>query len=139
MTKRGRGRPRKLTPKQAREIVDAYFEEIEKHKEDRDIHKKVPTVSGLCVKLGIDRVTLFAWSREKTEYSNIARSARTRLQQFWEPLLLRPGSGQGVSFWLRNQGWNDDKTAVQAEAKHSDGSSIKVTFSVVGTDQQLAV
>lgn len=63
-----------------------------------------PSVSGLCLYLGIDRST---WQNYRTDFPEVTEEARARIEVYLEgELLTREKSVQGIIFNLQNNyGW----------------------------------
>lgn len=67
-----------------------------------------PSVSGLCLHLGIDRST---WQNYRAESPEITEEARARIEAYLEgELLTRKKSVQGIIFNLQNNyGWREKR------------------------------
>ena len=67
-----------------------------------------PSVSGLCLHLGIERST---WQNYRTEFPEITEEARARIEAYLEgELLTRKKSVQGIIFNLQNNyGWREKR------------------------------
>ena len=130
-----KGRPRKYTAAKFREAVDKYFRSIStlvpvmgidgENALDMDGNEIVrtayavpPTVSGLCLKLGIDRRTWANYAdpekhggtKEKpSAYAKVCDDVKLRIEAYLnEQLLVREKSVQGVIFNLSNNfGWSE--------------------------------
>ena len=75
---------------------------------------EAPTVSGLCLLLGIDRATLLNYENKNPEFFNIVKKAKTIIQEYAEQRTYHPGSAVGGIFNLKcNFNWrdNDDQSA----------------------------
>jgi hypothetical protein len=71
--KRGRGQPKAFATVEALEAAcDEYFEKMQKE-------KRPTTMSGLAVHLGVDRTTLFNYSKDD-EYFNTIKRAKARVE-----------------------------------------------------------
>lgn len=65
-----------------------------------------PTVSGLCLALGVSsRQTLLNYEG-KPEFLDVVKTARLKLENAWESALSESNVA-GTIFWLKNQGWSD--------------------------------
>ncbi len=119
-------RPKKYSKKELEEAIEKYFRSISALREARDKNGRVlqnadgeaimvteyavpPTVSGLCLYLGIDRST---WQNYQDEEENpqlcgVIKKAKARIEAYLEEqLLLREKSVQGIIFNLQNNyGW----------------------------------
>lgn len=126
------GQPRKYTPRALQRKIKEYFDTCDgkyMDKKNVDDPEFIPTVSGLCVWLGVERATLLRWSKEKNdEYNIIANNALNRLRKHWESFLVAKNA-TGAMFWLRNHGWTADIAGNKLEAEGSnDGKGIKITI-----------
>lgn len=126
----GAGRPKKYTKKGLETAVEGYFASIS-HKvrvldEDgeavyNDVGESIwvreyirpPTVSGLCLYLGIDRSTWqnYADPRLHPEFRKITAYAKMRMEAYLEEqLLTREKNVQGLIFNLQNNyGWREKR------------------------------
>lgn len=132
-----KGRPRKLTAAQFRSAVDQYFRSIStlvpvmgidgENALDMDGNAIVrtayvipPTISGLCLKLGIDRRTWANYADplknggkpdKPSAYSRVCDDVKLRIEAYLnEQLLTREKSVQGVIFNLSNNfGWAEKR------------------------------
>ena len=139
------GRPRKYTAKQFREAVEKYFRSITtlvpimgidgENALDMDGNEIVktayvipPSISSLCLKLGIDRRTWANYAdpvknggseKKPSAHSKICDDAKLRIEAYLnEQLLIREKSVQGVIFNLSNNfGWSE---------KHQHSQTIEV-------------
>jgi len=117
------GRPKKYTAKAFREAVDAWFRSITVEVQEDDvinldgdpvtkmIYAVPPTISGLCIKLGIDRSTWqnYADEEENPKHAAVCADVRLRIEAYLEEqLLTREKSLQGIIFNLQNNyGWKE--------------------------------
>jgi hypothetical protein len=129
------GRPRKYTAKQFRDAVKRWFDKITtlvpmmdpmgENILDMDGNPVVrkayvipPTVSGLCLELGIDRKTWQNYADplknggkpdKPSAHSKVCDDARLRIEAYLEEqLLTREKSLQGIIFNLQNNyGWSE--------------------------------
>lgn len=117
------GRPKKYTAKAFREAVDAWFRSITVevcdeaviNMDGEPIRRKVyavpPTISGLCLALGIDRKTWqhYADGNLNPRHAPICEDVRLRIEAYLEgQLLTREKSLQGIIFNLQNNyGWRE--------------------------------
>lgn len=128
--KMGAGRPKKYTKKSLKDAVDKYFKSIscthfakdlsgEEIINDNGEKVKVtsfvipPSITGLCLYLGIDRST-FQNYLERDRHLDlypIATQAKARIEEYLERQLLTRDKGlQGIIFNLQNNyGWKDKK------------------------------
>ncbi len=130
-----RGRPRKFTAARFGEAVEKYFSSISTMQPlfdpigenvlDMDgnpivriVYAIPPTISGLCLKLGIDRRTWQNYAdplknggteKKPSAHSRICDDVKLRIEAYLnEQLLLREKSVQGVIFNLSNNfGWSE--------------------------------
>ena len=126
----GAGRPKKYTKKSLREAVDGYFASISRKVRVLDddgeaVYNDVgdsiwvteyirpPSVSGLCLYLGIDRSTWqnYADRELHPEFAEIIAMARVRMEAYLEEqLLTREKNVQGLIFNLQNNyGWREKR------------------------------
>lgn len=112
----GAGRPKKYTKKSLQEAVDGYFSSISRDGGGEAWaaeYKKPPTVSGLCLYLGIDRSTWQNYSDRSLhpEFAEITAMARVRMEAYLEEqLLTREKNVQGLIFNLQNNyGWREKR------------------------------
>lgn len=68
------GQPTKRTPELYKKIQE-YIEEAVPE------NTKIPTVEGLCLKLGIHRDTLYQWAKEYPEYSDTIRLIKLKQKE----------------------------------------------------------
>lgn len=91
------GRPLKWkNPKVLKKLVDEYFE-------NNTINK---TLSGLANYLNITRSTLYEYDK-KDKFSDIIKTARSRIETIYEERLVYGDRPTGVIFALKNMGWKD--------------------------------
>ncbi len=121
-------RPKKYTRKTFEEAVERYFRSISGMREARNgigqpllndegepimarVYAVPPTISGLCLFLGIDRSTWqnYCNAEEEPEMARVAAQARARMEAYLEEqLLTREKSVQGIIFNLQNNyGWKN--------------------------------
>jgi len=134
-------RPKKYTDKTFEEAVERYFHSISGMREARNglgqpilndegapiyvrVYAVPPTISGLCLFLGIDRSTWQNYGDTESEPKKAAvvRSARARIEAYLEEqLLTREKSVQGIIFNLQNNyGWkNKTEVEIGAETRKS--------------------
>ena len=105
------GAPMKYDPETFKTKIDEYFIFIKDENEKRKVCKdkiKPPTMSGICVFLGISRDT---WSEyaKKPEFSETIKKTRTIVENFVEEGLLNGSVNTiGAIFNLKNNfGWVD--------------------------------
>ena len=138
------GRQKKYTKKTLEEAIDLYFRSISGLRQARNgigapildddgepimvrVYAVPPTISGLCLYLGIDRSTWQNYlNREANpDMAGVAEYARARIEAYLEEqLLVREKSVQGIIFNLQNNyGWKN-KTEVElgAETRKSAAS-----------------
>jgi hypothetical protein len=114
--KKGRGRPPLWKdPIELKELVLDYFQSEE--------GQNKPTFAGLAYFIGIDRKTLFNYSK-KDEFFPTIKKARDRIELFYEQkLMFDDGPKTGVIFALKNWGWSDN-----SKIDHTtDGEKMSVT------------
>ena len=126
----GAGRPKKYTRKSLQKAVDGYFASISRKVRVVDddgeaVYNDVgdsiwvteyirpPTVSGLCLHLGVDRSTWqnYADPRLHPELAEITAYAKVRMETYLEEqLLTREKNVQGLIFNLQNNyGWKEKR------------------------------
>lgn len=112
----GAGRPKKYTKKSLEAAVKGYFAGISKGGDGSPWaaeYKRPPTVSGLCLYLGIDRSTWQNYADPKLhpELREITAYARMRMETYLEEqLLIREKNVQGLIFNLQNNyGWREKR------------------------------
>lgn len=100
-------------PKKYKDLI-LFDEKIETFFDTCKETKKIPTLTGLAIQLGMDRSTLLEYSREE-RFSPSIKKARARIEEVIEDRLINGKPPIGLIFWLKNNaGWKD----VQ-ETKHS--------------------
>lgn len=120
------GRPRKYTAQQFEEDANTYFDSISSYEplmdaENRTVLNKnglpifrvvymvPPTISGLCLALGIDRSTWqnYADKDKNPAHAKVCERIRLKIEAYLEEqLLTRERSVQGIIFNLSNNfGW----------------------------------
>lgn len=106
-------RPKKYTKKGLETAVEGYFASISGGEAWEAEYKRPPTVSGLCLYLGIDRSTWQNYADPKLhpEFQEITAYAKTRMEAFLEEqLLTREKNVQGLIFNLQNNyGWREKR------------------------------
>jgi hypothetical protein len=69
------GRPTKYV-EALRPLISEYLEEAIPQ------NMKIPTVEGLCLKLGINRDTAYAWAKDYPEFSDTLELIKTKQKEF---------------------------------------------------------
>lgn len=93
-------------------LIDAYFKEADDKKEH-------PTITGLALKLWIDRSTLLDYSK-KDKFSFPIKEARQKILNYTEKLLLSKDKfTPGQIFYLKNNYKNDYQDKIEIDNKHS--------------------
>ena len=125
--KNGPGRPRKYKTKKALETaIDGYFNSISRtvpvicgreQAENDDgepmyqtQYLRPPTISGMCLYLGIERSTWQNYCDRKLhpEFAEITAMARGRIEAYLEEELVTRDKVQGIMFNLQNNyGWRN--------------------------------
>ena len=113
-TTMGAGRPKKYTKKGLEKAVEGYFDSISRGGNAWSAeYTRPPTVSGLCLYLGIDRSTWqnYADRELHPEFQKITAYARMRMEAYLEEqLLTREKNVQGLIFNLQNNyGWREKR------------------------------
>lgn len=109
------GRPKKYTKKGLETAVEGYFSSISRDEREawEAEYKRPPTVSGLCLYLGIDRSTWQNYADPKLhpEFREITAYAKMRMEAYLEEqLLTREKNVQGLIFNLQNNyGWREKR------------------------------
>ena len=75
MPKHPGGRPTKYV-ETLKPLIQEYLEEAIPQ------NMKIPTVEGLCLKLGINRDTAYAWEKEYKEFSDTLELIKTKQKEF---------------------------------------------------------
>lgn len=124
------GRPRKMTAREFRAAVEKYFRSITVGEVNEDIimmdgepltrivYVVPPTISGLCLELGIDRRTWANYAdplknggteEKPSGYARVCADVKLRIEAYLEEqLLTREKSLQGIIFNLSNNyGWSE--------------------------------
>lgn len=131
------GRPRKYSKKTLKEAVDRYFKSISteaplKDERGRTIKDRngqavrmikyftPPSVTGLCLALGIDRSTWQNYAADGAETAEVCAEARAVIELYLEEqLVTKEKSVQGIIFNLQNNyGWKQRQTI---DINHSAG------------------
>ena len=112
------GRPPKYkTIKELQEKIDQYFIEVKEIEEDH------PTLTGLALFLGFaDRQSMYDYEKNEM-FSCTIKKARTKIEQFYEKHLLKPGVATGAIFALKNFKWTDKQ-----EIEHSGDMNININL-----------
>ena len=71
-----------------------------------DEDKRKYTITGLAVHLGMTRKMLIEYGERET-FKKVILTARSRIEQQVEEILLSGKSQAGAIFWLKNAGWTD--------------------------------
>lgn len=106
------------TPDEAEAIIAEYFDERmatvpltidgQPVEEDgrqilHDIWIKPPTVAGIALALGVDKVSFLRWTQnEKSPYHKIAKAAKQKIEEYLEERLDTARQTDGVKFNLTN-------------------------------------
>jgi len=111
-------------------------EQIEKSLEEFLKGNETPTITGFCLKLGIDRQTILDWKREANGYSGIAKKILYTFEQRHEANLFnsKGGGSTGSIFWLKCHGWNDGSSKehkVEAVSTPDGGHKVTVNWNVM--------
>ena len=93
------GRPRLFTS------VEDIEKKIEIYKDYLKANEKPPTIAGLAYFLGVDRVTLFNYSK-KDKYFNTIKKYRDWVMMNLEEVGIDKGNG-GIIFLMKNYGYTD--------------------------------
>jgi hypothetical protein len=94
------GQPKKF--KSAKDLQNA----IDKYKQYLEDEKKPPTIAGLAYYTGINRTTIYNYSK-KDEYFNTIKEFRDWIIMNYEELAISQNSTSGVIFLLKNYGYTD--------------------------------
>lgn len=135
------GRPKKYTDKTFEEAVEQYFKSISGMRQARNglgqpilndegepimvrVYAVPPTISGLCLFLGIDRSTWqnYGDTENEPKKAKAVMAARAKIEAYLEEqLLTREKSVQGIIFNLQNNyGWkNKTEVEIGAETRKS--------------------
>lgn len=79
-----------------------------------------PSISGICISLGIERSTWqnYADAKRYPKHAKVCERARMRIECYLEELLsTKEKSVQGVIFNLQNNYWNREKAAEESAAR----------------------
>ncbi len=132
MAKKRAGRPRKYkSEKELLKATESYFNSIGRTKEMRDEKGEVvfndlgeavllreyfvpPSVTGLCLYLGIDRST---WNNYEEIYPEATKSAMIVFESYLEEELIKRKNGvTGIIFNLQNNyGWKEKRDNAQSD------------------------
>lgn len=118
------GRPAKYnSPEEMQALIDKYFEECEEKGE-------VPTVTGLCYALDLDRKCLLSYERMlendrfkrfddtvKVGFVHAIKKAKKYIEMNYEKALFNKNSAVGAIFTLKNNYGYVDKTETVVENK----------------------
>lgn len=149
------GRPKKYTAAEFEEAVERYFARISRTRMLKDDDGKVvyddageaitytdwlrpPTITGLCLTLGIDRSTWqnYADAQKNRGHAAVCERARMRIECYLEELLsTKEKSVQGVIFNLQANYWSREKAAEQAERQKSplEGMSMAEKLALISS------
>lgn len=154
------GRPKKYTKKSLKEAVERYFRSISRTIPAKDLAGHVirnddgedimvteyvvpPSISGLCLYLGIDRSTWqnYADATQHPEHQRVTADARARIEAYLEEQLLTREKGlQGIIFNLQNNyGWKQkQEVELGKETRRTmatEGMSIKEKLAFISAEQ----
>ena len=136
----GAGRPKKYTAAEFEAAVERYFARVSRTREMKGSDGAVvyddegeaityiewlrpPTISGLCLALGIDRSTWqnYADRSKNPRHAPVCEQAKMRIECYLEELLsTKERSVQGVIFNLQANYWSRERAAAeQAEGRRS--------------------
>lgn len=159
----GAGRPKKYTKAGLQKAVDGYFAGISRTVTARDEHGDLmyndagfeikitqyirpPSVSGLCLYLGIDRSTWQNYGDAGLcpELAGVVAQARMRMEAYLEEqLLTREKNVQGLIFNLQNNyGWREKREVElggetrQAVAAGTQAQSMSIAEKVALLEEQ---
>lgn len=143
------GRPKKYTKKSLKEAIDGYFESISYTSHVRDalgrticndsgepikmiVYAVAPSITGLCLHLGIDRSTWQNYCDKKIhpEFHKITSEARAKIEAWLEQELnTREKNVQGIIFNLQNNyGWKDKKEIGLDESTRESVAAAKISL-----------
>jgi hypothetical protein len=107
------GRPRKFkTVEDMQKLIDAYFEscwcdEIDELGNVRKVNIRPYTVTGLCIALDTNRMSLLEYQKDD-EFAYAIKRAKAKCENFAEESLFMGKNPAGVIFSLKNNyGWKD--------------------------------
>lgn len=116
-------------PEQLKKDIEDFF--IECKEENR-----VPTITGLAVKLDTTRRTLLDYENQivktlddniKKEISHTIKKAKARIESEYEQALMDRGKTTGAIFTLKNNyGWQDKQEIIQTSNNKTDLSGLTV-------------
>lgn len=116
-------------PEQLKKDIEEFF--IECKEENR-----VPTITGLAVKLDTTRRTLLDYENQivktlddniKKEISHTIKKAKARIESEYEQALMDRGKTTGAIFTLKNNyGWQDKQEIIQTSNNKTDLSGLTV-------------
>lgn len=116
-------------PEQLKKDIEEFF--IECKEENR-----VPTITGLAVKLDTTRRTLLDYENQivktlddniKKEISHTIKKAKARIESEYEQALMDRGKTTGAIFTLKNNyGWQDKQEIIQVSNNKTDLSGLTV-------------
>lgn len=129
------------TPEEVQEIAQAYFEKFPKIEEAKNETQKaqakenasiglLPTMSGLCLKLGFCDLRQFDDYEKKPRFRAVFKAVRLRLLSYWETALATGKGTQGVTSWINYV----TSGAFLGKTADSSGSRGAVAVVVVGAD-----
>ena len=116
-------------PEQLKKDIEEFF--IECKEENR-----VPTITGLAVKLDTTRRTLLDYENQivktlddniKKQISHTIKKAKARIESEYEQALMDRGKTTGAIFTLKNNyGWQDKQEIIQTSNNKTDLSGLTV-------------
>lgn len=129
------------TPEEVQEIAEEYFKKYPKLENaqtpeetsqavDCLINGILPTLSGLCLKLGFHTIKQFDDYEKKRLFRSTFEGLRLRLLSYWESALGTGKGSQGVSAWINYTTGG----AFLGKATESAGNRGAVAVVVVGAD-----
>lgn len=110
------------SPDEMQEKIDEYFEAA-------NVAKDRPTITGLCLHLGLESRQSFYDYEKRDGFSYTIKRARTWIEHAYERLLVSQYS-TGAIFALKNFGWSDKQ-----EIEHSNSVEKPFIF-VVKPDKE---
>lgn len=149
----GAGRPKKYTAAEFEAAVERYFSRVSRTRVMKGLDGAVvcddegepitytewlrpPTISGICLSLGIDRSTWqnYADRNKSPKHAPICERARLRIECYLEELLsTKERSVQGVIFNLQNNYWSrerEEETSAR-QASPIDGMSMAEKLALI--------
>lgn len=126
-------KPRFSTPAELLQLIDDYCD-------DCRARETLPTSSGLSLAMGLsdrlDQSGMTKWAEVNDSLLTILKYALARVSEAWEERLAAPKQAIGAIFWLKNHGWQDERTMHgKVQVSHDVGDFWSTVGQAIGSER----